>query len=147
MAHNPADRPDLSELIEVIDDRLQSPFTIDGDELDQWYQHLFGRPPPQADDKDEEGNPIASDLPRTGFSNQISNERASRAKAETGGSSPLTQKELQALRDALSVAKAVKRRAPAGSVFGELVKVLQKVPGIKKEKEAAKQMADDDGGR
>ncbi|KAM0525164.1 hypothetical protein D7B24_005757 [Verticillium nonalfalfae] len=146
MAHNPADRPDLSELIEVIDDRLRSPFNVDGDELDQWYQDLFGRPPPQADGKDEEGNPIASDLPRTGFSSQISNERASRAKAETGGSSSLTQKELQTLRDALSVAKAVKRRAPAGSVFGELIKVLQKVPGVKKEKEAAKKTADDMAG-
>ncbi|EEY17736.1 predicted protein [Verticillium alfalfae VaMs.102] len=55
-------------------------------------------------------------------------------------------KELQTLRDALSVAKAVKRRAPAGSVFGELIKVLQKVPGVKKEKEAAKKMADDMAG-
>ncbi|PNH40259.1 hypothetical protein VD0004_g6718 [Verticillium dahliae] len=135
MAHSPADRPDLSELIEVIDDRLQSPFTIDGDELDQWYQDLFGRPPPQAEGKDEEGNPI-------GFSNQISNERASRAKAGTGASSPLTQKELQTLRDALRVAKAVKQRAAAGSVFGELIKVLQKVPGVNKGKEAAKKAAD-----
>ncbi|KAM0278868.1 hypothetical protein ACHAQH_004946 [Verticillium albo-atrum] len=135
MAHDPADRPHLTELVRTIDSRLQNPFDVDGAELDQWYQDLFGRPSPQADEDDID-EPLAAQAPkrpRTGFSNIIANERAASAGARAAN--VLTEESLQTLRDALGIAKAMNLRAAANPVFGELVNVLQRVPGIEEEQD------------
>ncbi|KAM0335438.1 hypothetical protein ACHAQA_000484 [Verticillium albo-atrum] len=159
MAHDPADRPDLAELFQIIQNRLQGQFPVDGAELDQWYQDMFARPSPQGDggndnikndgDDDNGKGPRPRKIAKKGGGSfRVASERVSREEGQAADE--LTEDSLQTLRDALGIARAMQLRAAANPVYVDLVNVLNRVPGIRVEEDAMMHGAggggDDDNG-